>query len=362
MANTHHTLSRADYVDDGVWEAERERIFHASWMLALRADVVAPGSRTVVNLAGESVIITCDQSGELHAFANVCRHRGARLCERTDVDHRTAITCPYHAWSYSLDGRLVATPHLTDDDLDKSTLPLWSYHVREWRGFVFVSLAADPPDFDEWLHREFAELVALERWGFEHLIVGHTSWTTVAANWKIVMENYQECLHCTKVHPELVEMVPLYRSGWTWDRSRPQGGVVLARGHSFSDQEVSLPLLPGLSDDDAASYFGGSGFPNCFIDVTGTSAILSILYPTSPTSTLVRTDYLFHPDTVKAEGFDPSPIVEFSDLVTAQDNGVCEAVQRGVTSRAFEHGVLTPKDDYVIEFVARYRRHMGTAD
>lgn len=362
MAQLPATLSRREYLDDEVFDLERQRIFHRGWMLATRAELIAPGSRQVVDLAGESVILTRDTSGVLHAHANVCRHRGARLCTAGTTEQRSTITCPYHGWAYALDGRLIGTPHLSNEEVDRSTLPLWGHHVAEWNGFVFVSVAAEPPEFADWLANECADLLALERWNFQQLVVGASSTATVQANWKIVMENYQECLHCTKVHPELVDMVPLYKSGWTWDHDRPQGGVALARGHSFSDREVSLPVFPWLSGDDITSYFGGSGFPNLFIDVTGTSAIVTTLLPKGPALTEVRSDFLFHPDTIEASGFDPAPIVEFSDLVTAQDNMVCESVQQGITSVSFDHGVLTPKDDYVIEFVARYRRHMADPD
>jgi len=354
MANDVHTFTRFDYLSDEIWEVERERIFHRGWFLAARGDTLGPGNRTVVDVAGESVLITRNLDGSLHAFANVCRHRGARLCDAHSDSGQGSLMCPYHAWTYALDGRLIATPHLSDDDVDKSTLPLWKYHVRDWEGFVFVSLAAEPPDFDTWMQHNATELLALHRWGFGNLKVAVTSWCDIEANWKIVMENYQECLHCTRVHPELVEIVPLYRSGNVVDASRADGGVRLAFGNSFSNLPVDLPLLPGLDADDAVSYFGGTIFPNAFIDVTGTSAIVSTLFPKGPNRTSMRMEYLFHPDTIAMPGFDPTAIVEFSDLVAAQDNIVCERVQQGVASRAFEHGVLSPKDDLVVAFMEHY--------
>jgi Rieske 2Fe-2S family protein len=362
MANDIHTFTRHDYLSDEVWEVERERIFHAGWFLAARGDTLAPGNRTVVDVAGESVLITRNLDGRLHAFANVCRHRGARLCDAHTDSGQGSLMCPYHAWTYALDGRLIATPHLSDGDIDRSTLPLWAYHVRDWNGFVFVSLASEPPDFDTWLARDGAELTALERWGFGDLRVAVTSTCDIHANWKIVMENYQECLHCTRVHPELVDIVPLYRSGWVWDQSRSDGGVDLAHGNSFSNLPVDLPLLPGLSQVDATSYYGGTIFPNGFIDVTGTSAIVSTLFPKGPHLTEMRMEYLFHPDTIASPGFDPTPIVEFSDLVAAQDNVVCERVHQGVGSRAFDHGVLSPKDDMVVVFMKHYLAARGPVD
>jgi Rieske 2Fe-2S family protein len=359
MANDTHTLTRHEYLSDEVWAAERDRLFHGGWFLVARGDRLANGNRTVVDVAGESVLITRDLDGRLHAFANVCRHRGARLCDAHTDSGQGSLMCPYHAWTYALDGRLIATPHLGDDEVDKSTLPLWKYHLSEWQGFVFVSLHPDPPVFDEWMTTHCADLLALERYRFGDLKVAATTSCDIAANWKIVVENYQECLHCTRVHPELVDLVPVYRTGWVYDHGRTDGGVTLARGHSMSAQPVDLPLLPGSLATDAASYFGGTIFPNGFIDVTGPCAIVSTLFPKGPHLTTMTMEFMFDPAVIDTPGFDPSPIVEFNVLVGNQDNVVCERVHQGVSSKAFDHGVLSPKDDLVITFTEHYRRTMN---
>ena len=354
-----HTLTRHDYLSDEVYAIERDRLFHGGWMLAGRGDALRRGNRHVIELAGESILLTRDLDGGLHALANVCRHRGARLCEQHSDSGQGSMMCPYHAWTYSLDGRLIATPHLDDSEVDKATLPLWQYHVREWQGFVFVSLAADPPAFDTWMHQHCADLLALERYQFGDLVVGATRTCDIAANWKIVIENYQECLHCTRVHPELVDLVPIYRTGWVTDHSRDDGGVTLARGYSMAAAESALPLLPGIGGLDATSYYGGTIFPNGFIDVTGTCAIVSTLYPKGPGLTTMTMQFLFAPEVVAADGFDPSGVVDFNVLVADQDNVVCESVQRGVSSKALDHGVLTPKDSLVIDFVQHYLAARG---
>jgi Rieske 2Fe-2S family protein len=362
MPNDTRTLTRADYLSDEVYELERQRIFHGGWMVAARAERLQPGNRTVVELAGESVLITRDLDGQLHALANVCRHRGARLCDQHTDSGQGSLMCPYHAWTYALDGRLIATPHLDNDDIDKASFPLWRHHVREWQGFVFVSVAKDPPDFDQWMLTHCADLLALERWGFGNLQVAVTTSCDVAANWKVIVENYQECLHCTRVHPELVDLVPVYRTGWVTDHTRSDGGVTLSHGYSLEAGQSSLPLLPGISELDARSYFGGTIFPNAFIDVSGTCAILSTLFPKGPGLTTMTMEFMFAPDTIAAPGFDPSAVVDFNELVAAQDNMVCERVQQGVSSRSFTHGVLSPKDDLVIAFTEHYLAARGPVD
>lgn len=358
MSIDTRTLTRHDYLSDEVWAAERAKIFHSGWMLAGAGQRLQRGNRTVVDLAGESVLLTRDLDGRLHALANVCRHRGARLCEGHDASAQGSLMCPYHAWTYALDGRLIATPHLDDSDVDRASHPLWRYHVREWEGLVFVSLAPDPPQFDGWLQEHAREMLKLQRF-MGGLQVVATTRCDIAANWKIVVENYQECLHCTRVHPELVDLVPLYRTGWVTDHTRDDGGVSLVRGSTMSSQPIDLPRLPGASDLDHTSYFGATVFPNGFLDVTGPNVVVSTLYPDGPHRTVMTMDFLFHPDAIATPGFDPQPIIDFNVLVGNQDNDVCEMVHRGVSSLAFDHGVLTPKDEYVIWFTEHYRRTMA---
>ena len=354
------TLSRSDYWSQEIYELERQRLFHANWFMVARGSTLTPGDRRVFDVAGESVLVTRDLGGVAHAFANVCRHRGARLCE-SDVDStQGSLMCPYHAWTYALDGRLISTPHLTDGELDRSALSLWSLPLREFEGFVFVCLASDPPDFDAWLDDQGAQLQLLLRFGLSELVVAHTTVSTVESNWKIVVENYQECLHCTRVHPELVDIIPLYRTGHVVEPGHPMGGARLRDGgDSFAaGGKTSLPLLPNVEPADADYYFGATVFPNGFVDITGTSAIVTTMFPKGPSRTQIVTEYLFAPSTVAQPDFDPSPIVDFSELVAAQDYSVCEMVQRGVSSSRFTSGHLTAKDESVVDFVAQYRRCM----
>jgi Rieske 2Fe-2S family protein len=353
------TLTGVEYSSAGVFEREREHIFHRSWFYVCRADRLAAGDRFVADVAGESVLLVKDRDGRVHAHANVCRHRGARLCEESGSGSKAGITCPYHAWTYSLDGRLIGTPHVAADEIDRQALSLWSIACETWQGFVFVNLSSDPMPLLDWFD---AGIDSARQ--FEHLHLGelHTGVTTsseVEANWKILVENYQECLHCSWIHPELVDVVPLYKTGAVIDPQRADGGVSL-RGDSFSATGSSrLPVLPHMPAAEAGSYYGATVFPNMFIDVTGTSVIVSSLWPRSASHTTVVMEYLFSPDTVDSPEFDPSDVVEFSELVGKQDYDVSERVQRGVSSRYFEHGVLAPQDHLIIDFLATYRRHMS---
>jgi glycine betaine catabolism A len=352
------TLTGHEYTSLEVYEAERRRIFHASWFYVCRADRLAAGDRFVADVAGESVLVVKDRDAQVHAHANVCRHRGARLCETSGPGSKAGITCPYHAWTYSLDGRLIGTPHLGADEIDRDSLSLWSVACEVWEGFVFVSLAAEPMPLLDWFAASFDSGRRFEHLHLVDLRVAVTTSTEVHANWKVLVENYQECLHCSWVHPELVDIVPLYKTGAVVDPNRADGGVGVL-GNSFSTSgQSSLPVLPHMSADEAVSYYGATVFPNMMIDVTGTSVVITSLWPKGPDTTTVEMEYLFAAETVAAAGFNPAEIVEFSEMVGRQDYDVAERVQRGVASKYFDHGVLAPQDELIVDFMATYRAVM----
>lgn len=348
------TLGTDDYCSPGVFDLERRTIFHAGWLYACHVDGLPAGARRVVDVAGESVIVTRDRDGDVRAFANVCRHRGARLCERaTSEPVAGSIRCAYHSWTYGLDGALLATPRV-DDEFDRSAVGLWPYRAEVWNGMVFVSVAAEPPPLEAWLFEHSPTLRTFADIPVADYAIGRRTETVVAANWKILVENYAECLHCAVVHPELVDLVPLYRSGHVVDPDRDDGAVDFAPGsRAFTlDGDSDLAVLPGV--DPTPEYDGVAVFPNLFFDLTPTVLALTALFPTAPDRTVVVAEYLFAADEAARPDFDPSAEVDFNELVGAQDNEICELVQRGVASRAFTSGGLTAKDEYVTEFTQRY--------
>ena len=361
-AGARHTLTRDDYTSDEVYQAERERIFFATWMYAGRAEQAAtPGDFFTVDLAGESLIVTRNAEGELRAFYNVCRHRGSLICEEPRGHTKAVFQCPYHAWCYDLDGALVATPRVGRDEVDRAALPLRRVHVDEWMGFVFVSLAATPAaPLTDTLDAHYDTPLRFADFGLDQLRTGFRTESLVEANWKILVENYDECLHCPIVHPELVEAVPTYKLGMTFDPARTDGGVALATGgNSYSDDpRARRTLLPGLSEEQAGSIFGAQVFPTMFLDIAGSNAVVTRLAPEGPRRTRVHSEYLFMPEELAEPGFDPAPVVDFCELVAHQDYVVSERVQRGVESRSFTHGVYPDKDEYVHQFNEYYRSFM----
>ena len=358
-ARVHPGLAGRDYHAAEIYDLDRERIFHRQWFGVCREQrVLDAGEFIVADVAGESVIVARDHGGDLAAFYNVCQHRGSVLCDAASGRVKDGFTCPYHAWFYGLDGRLLRTPYIDEDaGLNLADHGLRSVAVETWDGFVFVNLSSDPPPLHDQLQQSNA--LRFERYRTGELRVGRRIEYEVKANWKIVVENFGECLHCPGVHPELGKVVPLFRTGRVRDSEHPEGGVSLSEGmYTFTfDGRSTLPRLPGLSETERKSYYGYNLFPNMLVNMMSTGVMSYTLFPRAVDHTTVISEYLFRPKVIESAGFDCTDMVDFFDLVSRQDWGICEGVQRGVTSRGFKHSVHPKPDTHA--FADRYRAARG---
>jgi Rieske 2Fe-2S family protein len=352
-------LAGTDYCSPEVYALEREVIFFNQWFYVGRANrLSAAGSWITADVVGESILITRGKDAQLRAFYNVCRHRGARLCEEPSGSTRSSIRCPYHAWGYGLDGKLISTPNVERGEVDE--IGLWPVHVAEWEGFLFVNLDRDTPEpLSDALGAQSDNPLPLARYGLQALETAKVVTWDVEANWKILIENFNECLHCPTVHPELVTLVPAYRKGAIIEDDRDDGAVVLVEGSGIGGPESEIPRLPGVPEEDAMLYYAKTVFPNLLLDVSATEAIATAIFPTGPMTSRVVAEYLFDPSVINDETLDVTPNVDFNVLVQEQDNAVCERVQRGVRSRAFDHALLPAKDSLVHDFAQRYLHDRG---
>lgn len=360
-ATARRTLAGSYYRDPEVFRLECERVFAGGWFFVGRSEAVdGPRGYLATEVVDQPIVVLRDREGQLRAFHNVCRHRGSLLIDPGRGRLRGAIKCPYHAWTYGLDGALLATPNVGPGEIERAEFGLAPVRVESWQGCLFVNLSGEAPPLAEWLEDQEDEPRSFERWDLGALRVAHTTVHEVRANWKILVENYQECLHCPGVHPELVALIPAYRTGAT-SEGRDDFGVSLASGTTAltASGATSLPPLPRLTEEEAASYFGAFVFPNTFIDVSGSFATLTALLPRAADHTTLVTEYLFAPPTMSSDGFDPSDVIAFNELVITQDNGICERVQRGVASKSFETGVYPDKDSGPWEFDQSYLRRLG---
>jgi Rieske 2Fe-2S family protein len=214
------TLPGSYCSDPDIFAIEQRIIFEQLWFCAARsAELAKPGAFKTVQVGRESILITRSRSGEARAFFNVCRHRGAKLCTEESGEVKRAFQCPYHAWTYDLDGKLVAAPNLTKmPDIDRVEYGLRKVHVREWLGYVWVCLAEEPPSFEETVvgavRTRLGDVESIEHYGMENLELGRRITYDVKANWKLIIENFMECYHCATIHPELTEVLPEFADGF----------------------------------------------------------------------------------------------------------------------------------------------------
>lgn len=366
------TLPGRYYVDPDVFAAEQERIFGREWVYVARsAELPAQGDVVRREVGGEALIVVRGSDGELRAFLNACRHRGAQLCLVDRANVRNAIRCPYHSWSYSLDGRLIAAPNWDWMEQDeRAGFSLLEVALSTWKGLVWTNLAERPSplaaQLDPQLDYRFGgDLERLDRYGLEDLVVGESRTYEVGANWKIIQENFQECYHCSTIHPELVEQIPVFSS---LEQLGTDG--YFTGGYDFAEHKAAFslsgaahhPTLAGLAPEDARKYFGMVLRPNCFVSLLPDHAIVHRFEAVSPVLTRVVCDWLFAPAAVAAPGFDPSDTVEIFHRVNLQDFAAAEWCQPNMGSRAYRTGgVLVPTEAEIIGnwYYPWYTRHMA---
>jgi Rieske 2Fe-2S family protein len=349
------TLPGRFYHDPAIWQREQARLFGRLWVCVGRAaQFPATGHYRTVRVGEESVLIVRGDDGGLRAFLNVCRHRGAQLCPAERGQTRT-LQCRYHAWTYGLDGRLLRAPGLQDSAaFDKDTFGLVPVALETWEGLVWVNLAENPPPLADQLLPQLAARLGdadrLAAYRMGTLAVGRTLEYEVQANWKVIVENFMECYHCAPMHPELVRLLPAFRSGATQEYGLGTRLADDAEGLTMSGR-APAPPFPGLAPGHERHYYGMVVRPNMLLNLLPDHVIVHTLTPLAPDRSRVTCDWLFAPEVVQRPGFDPGDTVGLFDQVNRQDWEVCEWVQAGVRSRAFAAGgVYVPIERHIRGF------------
>ncbi len=363
------TLPSAAYLSPETFEQERDRIFAREWFCVGREESV-PSTRDFLkaDVVGESVLIVRTKAGDLLGFYNVCRHRGSRIvmddapaengaAQGPTGRFKGSMVCPYHAWTYGLTGELRVAPFLTESDgLRKEELSLHPVGVATWGGFVFAQLSPEATTREgRTLCSQLGAIVErTARYPLAELRTARRITYDVAANWKCIVENFNECYHCGPIHPELCEVVPAFKqhggADLDWEKGIPhrEGATTF----TFSGTTDRDPF-PGLSEDERARHKGELAYPNLMFSLSPDHVAAFTLWPKGPGRTLIECDFLFHPDEMAKASFDPSDAVGFWDLVNRQDWRICESVQQGMSSRVFRFGYYAPMEDLSLD-IRRY--------
>jgi Rieske 2Fe-2S family protein len=352
-------LPPAAYTDEAVLAWEREHFFGRWMCVGLEADLLAPGSQAAVPAADGTVLLVRGEDGELRAFANTCRHRGHELLPCGGQARQKAVICPYHGWTYALDGSLRGAAGYRG--LDKSRWGLTELPLLTWHGLVFTgsdlsSLPAALAGLDE----------IISPYQPERLVVAGQHTYDAAANWKVLTENYHECYHCPSIHPELCKVSPP-RSGENYPMRGAWVGGTMDLRDGLATMSLSgsspVPALPGLSGPLLRTVGYVNLFPNVLISLHPDYVMTHRLVPLSPGRTRIECSWAFAPETVASDGFSPSYAVEFWDLTNRQDWTACESVQRGLSSPWASPGPLAPQEEAVYAFVTLVARgYLGAPD
>jgi Rieske 2Fe-2S family protein len=351
------TLAGRYYTDPEVFAAEQREVFEKMWFCAVRSsDLARWGQWQQVEVGRESLLVIRGRDGQLRAFLNVCRHRGAKLCTEERGEVKRNLQCPYHAWTYGLDGKLVAAPNLTKmPDIDRAEYGLVQVHLREWLGYAWVCLADEPPSFEADVLgaavERLGDLESVDRYEVADLEVGRRIRYDVQANWKLIIENFMECYHCATIHPELTEVLPEFADGYAAQYYVGHGAEFGEEVAGFTvDGSEGFDKLPGVAEDQDRRYYAITIKPNVFVNLVPDHVIVHRMFPVAENRTVVECDWLYSKEVV-ASGRDVSRSVELFHRVNEQDFEACEQTQPAMSSRAYrDGGVLVPAEHHIGAF------------
>ncbi len=359
------TMPGEYYTSPAILAEETQRILSRHWTCVGRASRLAQsGDYFVRSVAGESIIILRDNTRAIRAFFNVCRHRGTRICSEQSGQFSETIQCPYHAWTYSIDGSLIGAPHMQEvEGFNKSEYPLHTAAIAEWEGFIFVNIARDPVPFAEW----FAPMLTrLERFNLASLKVAHSTTYDVHANWKLVFQNYSECLHCPMIHPELSTVLP-YQSGANDLIEGPfLGGYMEITAPNASatmtGRACGLLLNSELPEQDRHRAYYYAIMPNMLLSVHPDYVNYYMITPVAPDRTTVESEWMFSAANDGNPAFNPQDAIDFWDTTNRQDWNIVAQSQLGISSTRYSPGPYSPRESIPAAWDANYLKMMGRKD
>ena len=380
--NAGQTLQQEFYTDPEIYRLEMEKIFLKSWLYVGHiSQVPNRGDYFLFRVDRESVIIVNAGNDGIRGLLNVCRHRGSRICAG-ESGHQKLLVCPYHGWTYELNGALRGAGH-TPADFDKKQFSLKQVQVRVFHGMIFINFAADPVPFDD-IEKDLD--APLKPFRLAETKVAHRQNYPLAANWKLAVENYCECYHCKPAHPEysiahgraiphaemIAALAPVMERaescGLTrhqvmkeWNTAGPVGAdrafdrYALYEGHVTGSRD-GKPLAPLLGDIKA--YDGGCTDmhigPMTFFLAYCDHVVVYRFTPRSVDSLDCEITWLVRGDAVEGRDYKLADLTWLWDVTTIADQRIIEANAAGVASRYYEPGPYMPMEDFARRFIAWY--------
>jgi glycine betaine catabolism A len=351
LSTVSKTLPARYYTDGALFRHEMENFFFHDWICAGRADIIPnAGDYFLREIAGESIIVVRTDSGSVEAFYNVCRHRGTRLCSTAQGNFGARIQCPYHGWTYGLDGCLLGATHMDSGVFDRLDYPLHKLRADLWDGHIFLNARAEP----EPLTVQLADLPArFAPWRMAELRFHKRITYDIQANWKLIVANYNECLHCPILHPSLNRLTDYLGS----DNESPQptyiGGAMGFRGSVETmsmDGKRRRDYLPGLSENERRRVWYYAVYPNLLLSLHPDYMMIHTLWPRAVDRTEVLCEFYFHPEELAKPDFIADDAIEFWDTTNRQDWRIVELSQAGIQSRAYTPGPYSSREELLFAF------------
>ena len=302
------------------------------------------------DVAGESIIVTRDAAGALRAFFNVCRHRGTRLCMEQEGSFEGRIQCPYHGWTYRLDGELVSAPNMDQPGFARTDYPLHPVAATTWDGHIFLNLAPEAHPLAEQLGALPGKFAS---WRMQDLRMHRRIVYDVRANWKLIVLNYNECLHCPVLHPALDRLTNYLGA----DNEPPAPGYI---GGSMGFREGAETMsadgvrrrdyLPGLNAQQRRMVRYYAILPNFLLSLHPDYMMTHTLWPKAVDRTEIVCEWHFHPAEMAKADFEAEDAIQFWDLTNRQDWGISEQSQLGIRSRAYTPGPYSKREELLHAF------------
>ena len=368
----HTTLPRRFYADPDFYRAELQRFYFNRWICAGRTDAIPrAGDYFTRTIGDESLIITRSGSGEIHALFNVCRHRGTRLCDAAEGHLTDRIQCPYHNWTYDLEGRLLAAPHMAPG-FCKDDYPLHRAGCEIWEGNIFVHLGAasshlntPAPPAPPALRDQLADLPArFAGWQMGDLRMGRRIVYDVKANWKLIVLNYNECLHCPNLHPALNKLHHYLDADNVAPTACYCGGAMGFRDgvETMSmDGKRRREYLPGLSEAQRQQVVYYAIYPNFLLSLHPDYVMTHTLWPRAHDRTEIVCEWHFHSTELARPDFHADDAIEFWDLTNREDWWIAEQSQLGINSRLYQPGPYSEREELLWSFDAIVRQEAEAA-
>ncbi|MEA3061975.1 MAG: hypothetical protein QOJ94_1756 [Sphingomonadales bacterium] len=358
------------YHDPEYYAVEMERVIRPSWQVVCHdSEIPAPGDWRTIDYLGESVIVLRGDDGAARAFANVCRHRGSRLVAGSGGCAKR-LTCPYHAWTYGLDGRLIGVPHKEDyPGLDRSRLGLVPIELEAWRGFLFVRLESGGPSVAEMMAPCEAEIAPYRLEALRAL--GRVTLRPRSVNWKNVADNYSDGLHIAVAHPGLTR---LFGRGYEIEAEahvdRMSGDLLDRPSTNLSERayQAFLPEAEHLPPELRRRWLYFKLWPNVAFDLYPDQVDFMQFLPVSPTETLIREISYALPDANMPEKWRREMRAarylnwRINRRVNAEDTALIEGVQAGMASRSYTPGPLGGSEVCLKSFARKLRRLIPEAN